>query len=65
VLECDPEDLEWDEQGRPVDQASAFFEVGMSPTAWLTRWLASPTRAERAVAEEAEMLADAGDLPEP
>jgi hypothetical protein len=46
VLEYDPGDLEWDDDGAPVDEGSAFAEVSPSLAAWLEAWLASPSAAE-------------------
>jgi hypothetical protein len=46
VLEYDPSDLDWDDDGWPLDEASALVEVRPSLASWLEDWLASPSPAE-------------------
>lgn len=47
VLEYDPSDLDWDEDGYPLDEEEALVEVSPTLAGWLEAWLASPSAAEQ------------------
>jgi hypothetical protein len=50
VLEYDPSDLEWDDDGYPVDESEALVEVSPSLAEWLAAWLETPSSAAQQVA---------------
>jgi hypothetical protein len=62
VVEYDPSDLDWDDDGSPIDEGSAFVEVSPSLEAWLATWVDGPTWAEQQAAHEAELLANADEV---
>jgi hypothetical protein len=43
VLEYDPSDRDWDDDGYPLDEQEAFVEVAPTLADWFAAWLASPS----------------------
>jgi hypothetical protein len=62
VLEYDPSDLDWDDDGYPLDEEEAFVEVSPTLQAWLEAWVEGSSWAEQQAAEEAELLANADEV---
>jgi hypothetical protein len=62
VLEYDPSDLDWDDDGYPLDEEDAFVEVSPTLEAWLAEWVERPSWAEEQAAQEAELFANADEV---
>jgi hypothetical protein len=62
VLEYDPSDLDWDDDGAPLDEQDALVEVSPSLAGWLADWVDSRTWAEQAAIQEAELAATSDEV---